>query len=58
MSTGRDVGLVPKQGGDPINFLLYPYAEADGEPLGGSGYRFSYDVPPPTETAAVIEATR
>lgn len=32
-STGRDLELVPKQDGPPLNFFVYPYAEADGKPL-------------------------
>ncbi len=47
MSVGRDVVLEPPQKGDPLNYFLYPYAEADGLPLTGSSYRFSFD-PPPT----------
>ena len=30
-STGRDLGLVPKQDGGPVNFLVYPYVEVDGK---------------------------
>jgi transglutaminase-like putative cysteine protease len=31
-STGRDLELVPKQAGPPVNFLIYPYVEVDGKP--------------------------
>ena len=31
-STGRDLTLVPKQDGDPVNFLIYPYVEVGGRP--------------------------
>jgi transglutaminase-like putative cysteine protease len=31
-STGRDLTLVPKQDGPPLNYFVYPYAEADGKP--------------------------
>jgi transglutaminase-like putative cysteine protease len=31
-STGRDLTLVPKQDGPPLNFFIYPHAEADGKP--------------------------
>jgi len=41
-SLGRDVVLAPPQKGEPINFLLYPYAEADGELLKGAGYSFTW----------------
>ncbi len=30
---GRDVTLTPKQAGPPLNYFVYPYAEADGQPL-------------------------
>lgn len=32
LSTGRDLELVPKQVGPPINFLVYPYVEVGGKP--------------------------
>jgi transglutaminase-like putative cysteine protease len=31
-STGRDLTLVPKQDGPPVNFLVDPYVEVDGKP--------------------------
>jgi uncharacterized protein (TIGR03000 family) len=31
-STGRDLDLVPKQDGPPLNFFVYPYVEVDGKP--------------------------
>src|SRR5204863_8349672 len=33
VSNGRDVNLVPKQAGDPLNYFVYPYAEADGKKI-------------------------
>jgi transglutaminase-like putative cysteine protease len=30
---GRDVQLTPRQAGPPLNYFVYPYAEADGQPL-------------------------
>ncbi len=33
LSTGRDLALVPKQDGPPLNYFLNPYAEADGKPV-------------------------
>lgn len=30
---GRDVELAPRQAGAPLNYFVYPYAEADGKPL-------------------------
>lgn len=33
LSTGRDIVLAPKQDGEPLNYFLNPYAEADGKPV-------------------------
>jgi hypothetical protein len=30
-SVGRDLVLVPKQDGRPLNFFIYPYVEVDGK---------------------------
>jgi transglutaminase-like putative cysteine protease len=30
---GRDLVLKPRQSGEPVNFLIYPYVEVDGNPL-------------------------
>jgi transglutaminase-like putative cysteine protease len=30
---GRDLELNPRQSGEPVNFLIYPYVEVDGKPL-------------------------
>jgi transglutaminase-like putative cysteine protease len=30
---GRDLVLKPRQSGKPVNFLIYPYVEVDGQPL-------------------------
>jgi transglutaminase-like putative cysteine protease len=30
-SAGRDLTLVPKQHGEPLNFLIYPYVELEGK---------------------------
>ncbi len=32
-STGRDLQLVPRQDGKPLNFFIYPYVEVNGKPL-------------------------
>lgn len=29
-STGRDLNLVPRQSGEPVNFFIYPHVEVDG----------------------------
>jgi hypothetical protein len=31
-STGRDLTLVPKQDGPPLNFFVFPFLEVDGKP--------------------------
>ena len=42
---GRDVVLAPRQAAAPLNYFVYPYAEADGKPLDvARTYEFS-DVP-------------
>ena len=33
LSTGRDLMLEPRQAGEPLNYFLNPYAEADGKPV-------------------------
>jgi transglutaminase-like putative cysteine protease len=33
VSRGRDIVLSPPQQGKPLNYFIYPYAEADGKPL-------------------------
>jgi hypothetical protein len=32
-STGRDIELVPKSQAGPLNYLVYPYIEVNGEPM-------------------------
>ena len=47
LSLGRDLRLAPAQTGDPLNYFIYPYAEADGKPLAGIDQEITYkDVPP------------
>ncbi|HEX5053189.1 MAG TPA: transglutaminase-like domain-containing protein [Planctomycetota bacterium] len=36
LSAGRDLVLEPPQAGAPVNYLLNPYAEADGKPVSTS----------------------
>lgn len=38
---GRDITLNPPQKGDPLNYFMYPYAEADGKPLNEDLYGFN-----------------
>lgn len=41
-SVGRDLNLVPKQSGEPLNFFVYPYLEVDGKPLGREHIELSF----------------
>jgi transglutaminase-like putative cysteine protease len=41
-SRGRDLKLTPRQSGDPLNYFIYPYAEANGEPVGDVEHTFSW----------------
>jgi transglutaminase-like putative cysteine protease len=41
IGTGRDLVLNPPQAGDPLNYFMYPYAEADGKPLNEDLYGFN-----------------
>ncbi len=44
-TVGRDLTLVPKQDGPPINYLIYPYVEVDGKPYPAEKVqrKFSYE---------------
>jgi uncharacterized protein (TIGR03000 family) len=47
-SAGRDINLVPRQAGQPLNFFVYPYVEVEGKPYPAEKVqrKFSYkDVP-------------
>ncbi len=39
---GRDLNLSPRQAADPLNYLVYPYAEVDGKPVGEMDQTFSW----------------
>jgi transglutaminase-like putative cysteine protease len=39
---GRDVVLEPRQQGEPLNYFIYPYAEADGRALASVEKSFAY----------------
>ena len=41
-SKGRDVALMPKQSGDPLNYFIYPYAEIDGKPYSATEFAVQY----------------
>ena len=42
-STGRDIALVPKQDGPPLNYFVYPYVEVDGKPYDKLDKQFSFE---------------
>jgi transglutaminase-like putative cysteine protease len=42
LSVGRDITLDPPQQGPPVNYLVYPYVEADGKPLQGVTQTFTF----------------
>jgi transglutaminase-like putative cysteine protease len=41
-TTGRDLWLIPKQAGDPLNFFIYPYVEVDGLPHNEMELQFGF----------------
>jgi transglutaminase-like putative cysteine protease len=41
-TTGRDIVLRPIQHGDPLNYFIYPYAEADGKPISNVERKFRF----------------
>ena len=42
-TTGRDLELNPPQAAGPVNFLVYPYVEVDGQPHSEFEKRFRYE---------------
>jgi len=42
LTEGRDLVLSPAQQGEPLNYFVYPYAEADGRPVEGIERTFRY----------------
>lgn len=42
ISVGRDIELVPRQQGEPINIFLYPYVEIDGREAPGIETEFRF----------------
>lgn len=42
-STERDLELVPRQAAGPVNFLIYPYVEVDGQPYLRQRRRFTVE---------------
>jgi transglutaminase-like putative cysteine protease len=48
---GRDLRLDPPQAGPPINYFIYPYAEADGKPVPTTKIRLEYSNLPAAQMA-------
>ncbi len=46
IGTGRNLVLNPPQSGEPLNYFMYPYAEADGIPLNEDlfGFNLGYKI--------------
>ncbi|HEY2933987.1 MAG TPA: transglutaminase-like domain-containing protein [Acidobacteriota bacterium] len=42
LSVGRDLVLKPRQKGEPLNYFIYPYVEADGKAVSGVKATFAY----------------
>lgn len=42
LSKGRDIVLVPRQHGEPLNYFVYPYAEVDGKAFAGVEHEVTY----------------
>jgi hypothetical protein len=39
---GRDIRLNPQQASGPLNYFIYPFAEADGKPVEGIRKQFFF----------------
>lgn len=52
ISVGRDLELVPRQQGEPLNFFLAPYVEVDGQPIQTVRTQFYFRSQQPKEGAA------
>ncbi|MFZ0737999.1 MAG: transglutaminase domain-containing protein [Candidatus Acidiferrales bacterium] len=56
-TTGRDIRLSPPQQGDPLNYSVYPYAEAGGKALGSVTTHFAFrDISPDANKTAEVPA--
>jgi transglutaminase-like putative cysteine protease len=42
LTVGRDITLVPRQDGQPLNFFVYPYVEVDGKPFADIEKQFTF----------------
>ena len=54
-TTGRDLVLVPRQQGQPLNFLIYPYVEVDGKPLPKEQIKNRFEFATPGAPAPMAE---
>jgi transglutaminase-like putative cysteine protease len=50
---GRDIRLSAEQKGDPLNYFIYPYAEANGQPIKDLKRTFSFRDISASQSAAV-----
>ncbi len=44
LTQGRDLVLEPRQKGDPLNYLVYPYVEIDGKPHDSVETKFGFQL--------------
>jgi transglutaminase-like putative cysteine protease len=54
-SRGRDIMLEPRQKGAPLNYFIYPYAEADGSPVEAK-WEVAYEILAPGAAATTASA--
>ena len=55
-STGRDITLVPRQQGPPLNYFIYPYVEVDGKPDDAIEKQFSFEAATPSQKRPAPQA--
>ena len=55
-STGRDLELAPRQAGEPLNYLVYPYVEVSGKKYENVSTRFSFSDAGETKAASTLKA--
>src|SRR5438094_2164974 len=51
---GRDIRLAPDQKGEPLNYFIYPYAEANGQPVKNLQTHFSFREVSAAQLAAAV----
>jgi transglutaminase-like putative cysteine protease len=54
LSIGRDLALVPRQDGPPLNYLVYPYVEVDGRPYDRLENTFAFQEARDTALSAIV----